>query len=537
MRPVSQFVFPFPGEPREAPFTRDILETRYAEESHRPAIRLDGRWYSYSELGSEVHRFANALTALGVKPGQRAGVFLPNGMDFVRAWLGLIALNVTMVPINVNLRGASLEDILRGADLDVLITDQPGAETLAAAARAQHLQARMLVMGAGDDLDQAMAVASDTTPTPAAMPVHSDVALIIFTSGTTGPSKGVVLSRLAQFWHGANYLRDFIQLGPGETGYTPLPLFHVSAQGFVLGCLLGGASVVVDDAFHPFSFWKTVRETNARAFNYVGAMVPLLLQRPSTATDLDNPVERAVGSATPADLHEAFEQRFGVRLIESYGQTETAGLWLSDPHWGRTVGRMGTPIRWFDAVVLDAEDLPARPGVVGEIVLRPRDSLLMAERYFRNPEATDAAFRPNGYHTGDAGEVNTSGSIRFAGRLKDFIRRRGENISAFDIERAALEHPDVIEAAAVAIPSPLTEDDVQLAVILREGAEVHPRQLDSFLAKRLPSFMRPEYIEFRDDFPRTPTQRVQKYKLREEGLAPGAWRRRKRLNRRNMPAD
>lgn len=524
---MSSFIFPFPDEARAAPFARDVLQGHYEKARSQPAIQTGGRWYTYGELGREVNRFANALAAVGVEPVHRVGVFLPNGIDFVRAWLGLIALNATMVPINVNLRGASLGDILRGADLDVVVTDKAGAEVLKSAPQSEGLRQRLLVLGAGGGLEPVLDSVSDAAPHLATPPGHADAALVIFTSGTTGPSKGVVLSRLAQFWHGANYLRDFIRLGPGETGYTPLPLFHVSAQGFVLGCLLGGAPVVVDDTFHPFSFWKSVRAANANVFNYVGAMVPLLLQRPAATRDADNPIERAVGSATPADLHEQFEQRFGVRLIESYGQTETAGLWLSDPPGGRTLGRLGTPIRWFDAVVLRVTGEVAAPGEVGEIVLRPHDPLLMAEGYFRNPGATNAAFRPDGYHTGDAGEADSTGSIRFAGRLKDFIRRRGENISAFDIERAALEHPDVAEAAAVATPSPLAEDDIRLAVILREGAALHARDLDPFLAARLPGFMRPEYIEIRDDFPRTPTQRVQKYRLRDEGLPPDAWARRK----------
>jgi crotonobetaine/carnitine-CoA ligase len=363
-------------------------------------------------------------------------------------------------------------------------------------------------------------------PPPPVPVAPEDLALVIYTSGTTGPPKGVMLSRTAQLWHGLNYLRDFIRLGPGEVGYTPLPLFHVSAQGFTLGCLLGGAAVVVGDRFHPFSFWTTVRRHNVKAFNYVGAMVPLLYHRRPRADDADNPAERAVGSATAPELHEPFERRFGLRLIETYGQTEMAGLWLMQPEEGRRIGTVGGPRRWLEAAVLRPDGIPAALDEPGEIALRPAHPLLMTTGYFRDPEATARAFRAGWYWTGDAGSRDAEGNVRFRGRLKDFIRRRGENISAFEIEREALTHPAVREAAAVGVPAPLGEDEVKLCVIPHEGATIDPAALDRYLRPRLARFMRPRYIEVRQDFPRTSTQRIQKFKLREEGVTPGTWDRR-----------
>jgi len=361
-------------------------------------------------------------------------------------------------------------------------------------------------------------------PPPPPVPIRpDDLALIISTSGTTGPSKGVMLSRAAQLWHGLNYLRDFIRLGPGETGFTPLPLFHVSAQGFALGCLLGGAAVAVGDRFRPFSFWETVRRHDAKAFNYVGAMVPLLHHRRPRPDDADNPVERAVGSATAPELHEPFERRFGLRLIECYGQTETAGLWLMQPEEGRRIGTVGTPRRWFVAAVLRPDGTPAAPDEPGELALRPKHPLLMTTGYFRGAEATARAFRDGWYWTGDAASVDADAVFRFRGRLKDFIRRRGENVSAFEVEREALTHPAVSEAAAVGVPSELGEEEVKLCVIPHEGATLAPTDLDRHLRPRLAAFMRPRYIEVRADFPRTPTQRVQKFRLREEGVTPATW--------------
>lgn len=514
------------AHPREAPALADLLADRFEELAGQRAIHVDGRWYSYAELGREVYRTANALAEAGAWPGAHVGVMLPNSSRFVFSWLGLAFLNATMVPINVQLVGEGLRDILQSADLDLLVTDQHHVEAAREACAGTREAPRFLVHGGHEarDFSRDVERASDSSP-PAAPASPGDDALVIFTSGTTGPSKGVVLSRLAQFWHGANYFRDFIRLPPGECGYTPLPLFHVSAQGFALGCLMGGAAVVIGDRFHPFSFWRTLGEHNVRAFNYVSAMIPLLYRRPSRPDDAAQPALRAVGSATPPELHEMFERRFGIQLIETYGQTETAGLWLTDPPEGRSIGRAGKPRRWMQATVVREDRSRAEPGEAGEIALRPTDPLLMAQRYYNNEPATARAFRDGWYYAGDAGEQDETGSIRFVGRLKDFIRRRGENISAFEIERAALSHPAVLEAAAVGVSSPLGEDDVKLAVIAGPGSGLTGADLDAHLRSRLARYMWPEYIEFRQDFPRTPTQRVQKHRLTEEGTPGATWRR------------
>jgi crotonobetaine/carnitine-CoA ligase len=545
--------------------SRDLLWRRFAGQPERPALYVErtgrhgsGHWLTYGDLGAAVERTAYLLMAAGIAPGDRVGVMLPNGEAFVQVWLALITLNVTMMPVNTGLAGAGLRHVLLDADLDLLIVDPILLPAVRAACGDTPPARRVTTVGVegsearrwpsspvpspargrgadaagvgssdesflltpysssplshamGEGPGEGAALVSPSPPLPSIDP--ADPALIIYTSGTTGPSKGVVLSRMAQLWHGMNYLRDFIRLGPGETGYTPLPLFHVSAQGFTLGCLLGGAAVVVGQRFQPFSFWETVCRHKVRAFNYVGAMVPLLWRRPPRPNDRDNPVERAVGSATAPELHEAFEQRFGLELIETYGQSEMAGLWLMNGPGERQLGTVGRPRPWLTATVLRPDGAEAAPGETGEIALRPEHPLLMTRGYFRDAEATARAFPGDGwYHTGDAGERDEAGWFRFRGRLKDFIRRRGENISAFEIEREALAHPAVREAAAVGVPSPLGEEEVKLCVLLHERAALDPEALDAFLRPRLAVFMRPRYIEIRVDFPRTPTQRVQKF--------------------------
>lgn len=582
--PRARSPLPSPGPgaaPPSLPPLREQLLRRFTEQAALPALFAEpaasptgGRWLSYGQLGALVNRTANALAAAGARPGMRVGVMLANGEPFVQAWLALALLNVTMMPVNVNLVGVGLHHVLLHADLDLLLLDAAYLDAVLEACAGIPPARRLLVWqtgsgergagagagfpdergasvleragfppagGAGiSTVDQrapdqmttdfllpfAALLADASADAPPPLNVDpADPALIIYTSGTTGPSKGVVLSRMAQLWHARNYLDDFIRVGPGETGYTPLPLFHVSAQGFTLGCLLGGAAVAVGARFQPFSFWESLRRHNAKTFNYVGAMIPLLYHRRPRSDDRDNPAERAVGSATMPELHEPFERRFGLRLIESYGQTETAGLWLAHPDEGRRIGTIGTPRRWLAATILRPDGSEAAADERGEIALRPANPRLMTEGYFRDAQTTAEAFRDGWYHTGDAGSRDTDGSFRFAGRLKDFIRRRGENISAFEIEREALTHPAVAEAAAVGVPSALGEDDVKLCVRLHEGATLDPAELHRHLRARLAAFMRPRYIEVRDDFPRTPTQRVQKHHLRDEGVPASVWER------------
>lgn len=586
MTPVDESPFSFPMETvadaLAAPPLAVQLRRRFADQAGEVALHVDGRWLTYGELGRRVYRTANALYAAGAVAGARVGVMLPNGEAFVRAWLALSLLNVTMVPLNVNLVGAGLRHPVEQTEPDLLLTDEEHWPALAAAFDGGTVARRVLVWGGatgphsptpspntgrgganqgglgGSNLDRRDEVAiteppavlhpsqpplsepgdegkvldfrpflaaAPATPPPSVDVDPADLALIVYTSGTTGPSKGVMLSRTAQLWHAINYFRDFIQLGPGERAYTPLPLFHVSAQGFSLGCLLAGRALAVDRRFQPFAFWRATRRYQARAFNYVGAMIPLLYHRRPRPDDRENPVRLAVGSATAAELHEPFERRFGLRLIECYGQSEMAGLWLMDPPAGRRIGTVGTARRWCAAAILRPDGSEAEPGEQGEIAIRPEHPLLMTAGYWREPEATARAFRDGWYWTGDAGERDSDGYIRFRGRLKDFIRRRGENISAWEIEREALTHPAVREAAAVGVPSPLGEDEVKLCVLAHDGASLDPAELDRHLRPRLAAFARPRYIEVRADFPRTPTQRVQKFRLREEGRGAGVWER------------
>lgn len=508
----------------------ELLRASWQARPDAPGVYIDGRWLTRGELDRRVDQAANALAAQGVTVGSRLGTLLPNNEPLVLTWLAAMRLNATLVPVNVNLIGESLRYIVRHADLDLLLVDAsvlgPFREAFGETSAARRLLVHGADLSGAGRWEDLLAQAPDTpVQTPTA---PGDLALILYTSGTTGLPKGVMLSRAAQTAHGWHYGTDFVRLGPGETGYTCLPLFHVTAMGFSLGCWLGGAAIAIAPRFNPFGFWDEIRRHGARMFPYLGAMIALLAARPPSPTDAAVPAVRAVGAATPIDLWEPFERRFGLTLIETYGQTETTSLWFMPPLEGRKVGSMGKPASRLDAKITGWDDTALGPDTVGELVLRPHNPLLMTSGYFRNPEATAAAFRNGWYHTGDAASIDADGYYYFRGRLKDFIRRRGENISAFEIEREALAHPAVREAAAVGIPSSLGEEEIKLCVVPHSGQALDPAELARHLRPRLAPFMRPRYIQVRADFPRTATQRIQKFRLVEEGVPPGTWDRQAR---------
>ena len=503
-----------------------LLRDGYIRHANDRAVHIDGRWLSFHELGRLAFAGANALRDAGISDGDRVGTLLPNNRAFLATWLAAIEIGATLVPVNINLTGETLRYIVDHADLHTLILDAAVVPTYTAAFGESPPRRRLLTYRvdlAGAARYDLLLAAASSEPPPLLESARNAPALVIYTSGTTGRLKGVVLSRAAQLAHGWYYGKDFVRLGPGETAYTCLPLFHVTSMGFSLGCWLGGAAVAIDRRFNPFGFWDDIRRHQARMFPYLGAMISLLAARPERPDDAEVPAVRAIGAATPINLWEAFERRFNLTLIETYGQSETASLWFMPPPEGRRIGTVGMPCGRLDAYIAGEDGRPARANTAGEVMLRPHDPLLMTQNYFRDEETTWRAFHGGWYATGDAGTCDEDGYYRFAGRLKDFIRRRGENISAFEVEREALTHPAVREAAAVGVPSDLGEEEIKLCVLLHDDARLEPKTLSRHLRPRMAGFMLPRYIEVYADFPRTATQRVQKFRLADDGVRGSTW--------------
>jgi crotonobetaine/carnitine-CoA ligase len=306
-----------------------------------------------------------------------------------------------------------------------------------------------------------------------------------------------------------------------------MPLFHITAQiGSIVSALFAGGQVALYQRFSATTFWDEIRSSGATVFLGMGAVGNILMKNPASPEDTYNRVRLAVIVPPPGDL-EGFEKRFGLRVIyETFGMTE--GLIIPPKLYEpRRPGCCGKPVEDYEVRIVDDDDLALGPRETGEIVMRPRQPYTMMSGYYKMPEATLEAFRNLWFHTGDLGYFDQDGFLYYVGRKKDAIRRRGENISAYEIETAVNQHPAVLESAAIAVPSDVGEDDVKIVVVLKPEAELTPEDLILFCEPKMAYFMIPRYVEFRESLPKNPSQRIEKYKLRADGINQNTWDREK----------
>ena len=312
--------------------------------------------------------------------------------------------------------------------------------------------------------------------------------------------------------------------GEDEVLFNMFPLYHVNARytSVLPAMLLDRGACVLHDRFSASRFWDICRTEGVTAFNFMGALVLMLFKQPERADDADNPVRCAYGAPAPVAVLERFERRFGVELVEVYGSTEL-GACLQNSRGRRRIGSCGLEAPHYIVEIHDEDDNPVGPGIEGEIVVRPREPHIMVEEYFGAPEASLAAFRNLWFHTGDRGRTDEDGWFYYIDRLKDAIRRRGENISSWEVEQVVNDHEAVAESAAIGVPSDLTEEEVMVVVVLQEGAELEPEALLDFCQDRLPHFAVPRYVRFAGELPKNHAQRIQKQELRGEGVTSETW--------------
>ncbi|HWI75448.1 MAG TPA: AMP-binding protein, partial [Baekduia sp.] len=481
-----------------------------------------GRDVTTGELHDASLRVAGALRRWGVAPGDRAAIMMANVPEFVAAWFGIVRAGVVEVPVHGAYRGPLLEHILAESGARVLLCDADVVERLGSLSL--PALERVVVRGSlpegvaaprgvvVHDLDEALRGEPDPSPPR----VHADdVSCLLYTSGTTGPAKGVVLAHSANLAL-ARANMALMEYTADDVLYTAFPLFHVNAKfTSVTSALLTGARLVLDDRFSASRFWATMREHGVTSFNYMGSLLTILAKQPPGPGDRDHRVERAYGGACPPALWAPFEERFGVRLHEHYGMTEI-GIALQNTRMVRRPGSCGRPAPDFEVRVADEHDRPVPDGEVGEIQVRPTRPGVMLREYWARPEATIAATANLWFHTGDRARRDADGFFYYVDRLKDSIRRRGENVSSYDVEGVVNAFEDVVESAAYGVPSELGEDDVMVAVVW--AGEPRFDALIAHCAERLAAFAVPRYLRAVDALPKTPSQRVQKFRLREEGV-------------------
>jgi len=507
---------------------RNLLERRAAEMPDTTfAIFPDGSSWTYREARDAARTTANALRALGVGQGDRVISWQPNSADGLRTWFGLNYLGAVYVPINLAYRGKLLEHVVRLAEAKLIVAHRDLAPRLADVDRSR-LEAAVLLGGPPSRIEGLAAHAADAlASTDTSLPPLErelapwDTESIIFTSGTTGPSKGVLSSYCHLFWMSTSPP----YLGPSDRFMLNLPLFHVGGTLPVTVMLAHGGSISMVDAFNTEAFWSTVRSTGITTTILLGVMAGFLLKQPERSDDKDHPLK----TVTMVPLNEAgpaFKKRFGSDVYTHFNMTEISMPIYSEAN-PTALGSAGRPRPGVSVRIVDENDCEAPVGAVGELVVRTDCPWAMNHGYARNPEATARAWRNGWFHTGDAFRKDAEGVYFFVDRMKDAIRRRGENISSFEVESEILMHPSVREAAAIGVPNEIAEDEVMAVVALVEGAQLDHVEFISFLAPRMPHFMVPRYVRVVEGLPRTPTQKVEKHVLRAEGVTADTWDREK----------
>ncbi|MHB8586850.1 MAG: AMP-binding protein [Thermoplasmatota archaeon] len=527
--------------PPEVQTVHDLVAFRANHDPSAPCFRFKGKNFTYGAVQTEATRRAIGLAERGVHKGDRVALLMANSPEFLFTWFAVARLGAVLVPLNPALRKEALAYSISDSGSAVVIADEevipsvlevaphvadlrsvvfvpPWAPGPRAAATPPPRQPPRVHLESVEALRSTSAKSIDAAVGPA------DPMCILYTSGTTGMPKGVVLPNFSYISTGREF-RALVDLQPEDRPFTTLPLFHVNAQQTTtMGSMLAGVEFVLETKFSASAFWDLIRQNEATIFNYIGSIIPILYKAPPRNDDAENPARLGIGAACPRDLWSAFESRFGVTLLEGYGLTETGTVATCSRPDAVRIGAIGRPISFAEVAVVDAMDRPVPAGTIGEIVVRPRIPYTMMLEYWKKPEATVEAWRNLWFHTGDLGRVDEEGFFYFVDRAKDCIRRRGENISSFLVQKILLNHPDIVDCAAFAVPSDFRdgEDEVKVDLVLRPGANVREPEIATYCNEAMPGFMVPRYIQIRDSLPKTETERVQKFKLRSEGVA-SAW--------------
>jgi crotonobetaine/carnitine-CoA ligase len=458
---------------------------------------------------------------LGIKRGDTVALFTGTCPEWVYFWLGAARLGAVPAAVNAASKGDFLSHTLRLSQAAAVITDAARHPRLAEVA--DDVDTLRSVLIKGDSLDEALDAASTEAP-PAAAAEADDVALF-FTSGTTGPSKAVATTWHYLFTVAATAVSAWA-LGEGEVLWSAMPLFHLSAAPLVLAPMLVSGTTVLAGAFHPGEVWDDMRACGAAGFVGAGAMVSMLWNLPRDPRDAEVGMRFLSAAPIAADIYREIEARYRCRVVTMYGMTEAfpiAYKTVSDEGKPGTSGRINPA---FDVQIVDRHGQAVPEGMVGEIACRARAPHAMSEGYVASASGGPPLRvepHPEWFRTGDLGVLDSDNNLTYVDRVKDSLRRRGENVSSVEVEQTVMRHPVVQEAAAVAVPSDLGEDDILVVVTLRPGAEFDHAELLDFCASRMPYFCVPRYLEVLDELPKNAIGRVRKDVLRRRGLGDGAW--------------
>lgn len=485
-----------------------LLETAAERFGDRVFLRMGDTARTYAEAREAAAAMAGSLVAHGCRRGDRVAALLSNRIELVDLVLGCAWLGAVVVPLNTALRGRSLRHVLDDAAPPFLYAEPE----LAARAVAEGYRGRVWVAGSAD-----LPAPGRGEPIAPAPVRPEDTAAVLFTSGTTGTARGVRCPQAQFVWWGRN-VSEALELSADDSLYTCLPLFHTNALNTLAQAMTVGASCTVDGRFSASQYWSRAAGCEATVVHLLGAMVPMLLAQPPGPQDRAHHMRRGLSPATPAPLWEPFRDRFGVTLVDGFGSTETNLVIGSTPGEYRP-GMIGTVRPGFRAKVVDETLAPVPDGVPGELLVATDQLYAFSTGYTGGPQPSPRSWR----RTGDRVVRDPEGWFRFVDRVKDVIRRRGENVASGEVESVVCSHPAVAAAAAFPVASDLAEDEVMVAVVTRSGSTVEPAELARHCAGELPAFAVPRYIEAMPTLPLTETGKVRKAALRERGVTAATW--------------
>jgi crotonobetaine/carnitine-CoA ligase len=492
----------------------------------------DGTTATFAQCDEISDRIANGLLAMGLKKGDTLATFLPNSIDGILIWLGASKAGIIEVPINLANKAGFLSHILNNSCCTAIIIDHTLIDRLAFIQNDLPSLKSVVVWGDSDigllkpSLKFQLSAYADLLAESSEqreIPVQgSDPAAIIYTSGTTGPAKGVLLSN-AGIYSGARDYVEAVRATRDDALFTCLPLFHGNARFLcVYPALQLGAKAVIYERFSASRFWDQIRKHKATIFNSLGAIGTFIFSQPRKPDDADNTVRVCAAFPMPATIYEQFEKRYNLKVVEGYGLTETAVI-TYNPWDNPKIGSCGKEAPNFEVRIVDEHHFPVSPGTIGEIVVRGKRPWVLCLGYINMPDKTVELVQNHYYHTGDAGYMDEEGYLYFKDRIKDYIRRRGENISSTEIENVVLGHPAIQACAAIGVKSEHSEDEVKIVVELKENAVLPPEELLSYCIDRMPYFAVPRYVEFSGCMPRTANEKIQKAVLRQAGITPSTW--------------
>jgi crotonobetaine/carnitine-CoA ligase len=513
--------------PREQVVTRSLMERWNRECPDKVFVKFadDGEAWTYREFRQLVLQTAIGLQRLGVAQGDHVLVWLPNGREHLRVFFALNYLGAVFVPINTAYKGALLAHVIENSDARLAVVHADLAARLEGVALAALTDAvvvgeRVACPGLRTHHYADALLPASGVLEPPARPIEPwDPQSIIYTSGTTGPSKGVLSS----------YLHIYTNAGPetwpcvtGEDRFlVNMPMFHIGGMGVVFVMFVRGGSIAFAERFDTATFLDTVRATGTTATFLLGVMASFLEKLPASPDDADTPLRLAFMVPLAGDIA-AFSRRFGCEIYTIFNMTEISTPIISEPN-PLVRGTCGRKREGVDVRLVDDNDCEVPDGTVGEMMVRTDRPWGMNSGYYKNPEATAAAWRNGWFHTGDSFRRDAQGYYYFVDRKKDAIRRRGENISSFEVEADVLAHPDVREVAAIGVPNEHSEEDVMVVVAPMAGRALDPAALLAFLRDRMAHFMVPRYVRVVDELPKTPSSKVMKAELRRQGVTADTW--------------